>query len=203
MRWRGGPVQAALSEGVVSGDAAAVARLDGTVRHEVLGKVVVGVKLRLPDGPYVYSSDPGVVGTNPALDAEDSRPLLTGRASADFSRLAEPDDAYERATGAHLIEVYDAVRTPGGRRLLLEAYVSLSSVRSARGIFLRSLPALVRALVLLAAVQLPLASSPSGASGGPSTGATSSSSRRCRRQRPNAAPSPTTSMTGSCRTSPA
>ena len=46
-----GPVQAGLSDGVVSGGPTAVAVLDGIVKHEVPGKVVVAVKLREPGGP--------------------------------------------------------------------------------------------------------------------------------------------------------
>jgi signal transduction histidine kinase len=152
-----GPVEASLSDGVVTGDAPAVALLDGTVRHEVLGKVVVAVKLRVPGGAYVYSTDPGVVGTDPPLDSTDTEPLRTGRPSGDFSTLHEADDAPERAIGLHLIEVYDVVHTPTGSPLLLETYVAFSAVRSEQSIFVRSLPALIGALVLLEAVQLPLA----------------------------------------------
>jgi two-component system, NarL family, sensor kinase len=152
-----GPVQAGLSDGVLTGNAAALALLDRVVRREVLGKVVVAVKLRMPNGPYVYSSDPGVVGTDPPLDSTDTKPLRVGGTSGDFSSLTEPDDAPERALGVRLIEVYVAVHTPSGRPLLLETYVAFSAVRSVRGIFVGSLPALAGALVLLEAVQLPLA----------------------------------------------
>jgi signal transduction histidine kinase len=152
-----GRVQAGLSDGLITGNSAAVALLDTVVRRDVLGNVVVAVKLRLPNGPYVYSSDAGVVGTDPPLDGTDTQPLRTGGTSGDFSSLSEPDDAPERALGVRLIEVYVTVHTPSGKRLLLESYVRFSAVRSVRGIFLGSLPALIGALVLLEAVQLPLA----------------------------------------------
>ncbi len=152
-----GPVQAGLTDGVVARSPSSIALLDSTVRREVLGKIVVAVKLRVPGGPYVYSTDVGVVGTDPPLDSRDTMPLRTGRPAGDFSTLSEADDGPERAAGLHLIEVYDVVRTPAGQPLLLETYVAFSAVRTFRGTFVRSLPALLGALALLEAVQLPLA----------------------------------------------
>jgi len=154
----GGPVEASLSDGVITGEPGAVALLDGEVRREVLGQVIVAVKLRLPDGRYVYSTDPGIVGTSKIEDPKDFEALRTGKVTADISRLEEADDAPERALHIRLFEVYSVVRTATGQPLLLETYVRYSGVdHSARTIFFASLPALLGALAVLEAVQVPLA----------------------------------------------
>jgi signal transduction histidine kinase len=57
-----------------------------------------------------------------------------------------------------LLEVYDGVRGPTGERFLFETYQPFSSIAaSGRRIWLRFLPALAGALLLLELVQLPLA----------------------------------------------
>jgi signal transduction histidine kinase len=153
-----GPVQGVLSDAIVDRDPAAVALVDTEVHRELLGQLIVAVKLRRQDGLYVYSSDPGVAGTYASTTDRDDVPFATGRVAADASRLHEPDDAPERALQQRLFEVYQVVHTPSGQPLLLETYVRYAGVASsARDIFVRAMPALVGALVVLGAVQVPLA----------------------------------------------
>jgi len=154
-----GPVEAAASDALVTGDAAAVQRMDSVVRGAVLDPVVVAVKLWTGSGRIVYSTDTGQIGTIASLDPEDTSPLRTGAITTDISdRLGEADDAPERALHRHLLEVYLPVHTPSGTPLLLEAYVQFTGINhDARSILLDSLPTLIGALVLLELIQLPLA----------------------------------------------
>ncbi len=151
-----GPLAASVSDGVVSGEPGALALLDSEVRREVLGQLVVGVKLRLPSGRYVYSSDPGVIGTAEGL--AELQPLLDGKVAADVRPLTDADDAPERALHQQLFQVYSIVRTQSGQPLILETYVrSSGAAHTSRSLFIESIPALLGALIVLEAVQVPLA----------------------------------------------
>jgi two-component system, NarL family, sensor kinase len=150
-----GPLAASVSDGVVTGEPGAVALLDSEVRKEVLGQLVVGVKLRLPSGRYVYSSDPGLPGT--AAAEADLQPLLDGKVTADVTALTEADDAPERALHQQLFQVYSIVHTPLGQPLILETYVRSSGATPSRSLFIESIPARVGGLIVLEAMQVPLA----------------------------------------------
>jgi two-component system, NarL family, sensor kinase len=153
-----GPVQAALSDPILRGNARAVARLDAAVRSQVLGQLVAGLELRSADGRVVYSSDPSQIGARFPLSAKDERLLSEGGAAGDDGALRDPDDAPERALHQHLLETYLVARTPSGVPLLLESYIDFSSMQGiARSVFLTSLPVAIGALVLLELIQIPLA----------------------------------------------
>ena len=120
-------VQPVLTPGVVTGDKAAIARLDRAVRDHVLGDSIVRVKVWTVDGRIVYSDESRLIGQTFPL-GEDEREVLAQPATrAEVSNLDEPENAYERGQG-RLLEVYRPVWTSDGQVLLFETYGPYSQV---------------------------------------------------------------------------
>ena len=152
-------VAPALGPGVVSGDRAALARLDAVVRARVLDDTVVRVMLWTPTGVVVYSDEPRLIGARYELGDSARGALETGDVEARESDLSRPEHRFEQP-GRRLYEIYLPVRTLDGRPLLYEQSVLYSAVAADRRELFRELALpLVVALVLLWAVQLPLAAS--------------------------------------------
>jgi two-component system, NarL family, sensor kinase len=153
-----GIVQPELSDGLFRGDPAAIRRLDRALRTRVLnGDPVVRVKLWAPDGRVVYSDEQRLLGKRFELDDEERDVLRHGGVQADLSDLSRPENRYE-PRDRRLFEVYTPVRTPSGRKLVLEVYHRYSAVTaSARSTWMSFLPALLGGLVILQLLQLPLA----------------------------------------------
>lgn len=152
-----GVVTPALSDGLLSKDPIALARLDEVVRRDVLDDSLVRVKLWTEDGVIVYSDEPALVGTKWNLGADERAAMTTGRIEAEVSDLSKPENRYERQDGK-LLEVYLPVRTPSGRTLLFEAYYRYGLVASNGMRLWRSFaPIAIGALVMLELVQVPLA----------------------------------------------
>jgi two-component system NarL family sensor kinase len=148
---------AGLSDGVLRGDAEAVARLDDLVQAQVLGDGVVRVKVWTRDGRIVYSDEPALIGRRFALGAEERELFHTGGADAELSDLSKPENRFERQEGK-LLEAHTVVRTPGGTQVLFETYQRFGSVSASATRLLRTLaPPLIGALAVLALFQLPLA----------------------------------------------
>src|SRR4051812_11685287 len=53
---------AGLTDGVLRGDRAALARLDDVVQGQILSESVVRVKLWAHDGTILYSDEPAIIG---------------------------------------------------------------------------------------------------------------------------------------------
>jgi two-component system, NarL family, sensor kinase len=150
-------VEPDLSDGVVSGDPAALARLDRSVRTRVLRVPVARVKLWTLNGRIVYSDEPALIGRRFALGAGEQRAARQGRVDAELSDANRPENVFERGLG-RLVEVYLPIRTPSGRRLLWEEYIRYDRItESARRQWFALLPAVGGALLILAIAQLPLA----------------------------------------------
>jgi len=146
-----------LTNQVLTGSPAALARLDRTVRTRVLRSPVVRVKLWTLDGRIVYSDARPLIGRHFALDPGQRRAVQTGVVAADLSHADEPENVFERGLGK-LLEVYLRVRTPDGHPLLYEEYFRFGAVAdSSRREWLALLPAFGGALIVLALAQLPLA----------------------------------------------
>jgi two-component system NarL family sensor kinase len=142
---------------VLSGDPAAIARLDRIVRTRVLNDRLIRLKLWTPDGRVVYSDEPRLIGARYELDPDDLDSFRSGSVDAEVSDLDAPENRFERGRGK-LLEVYMPVQTTAGQPLLFEAYLTFSSVSaSGRDLWRAFLPALLVALLLLYLVQLPLA----------------------------------------------
>ena len=154
-----GIIEPNLSQAVVQGHPAALARFDRLVRRRVLQDPIVRVKLWQPSGRLAYSDERRLIGHHYGLGADERASLRTGAVESYVSDLSRPENRFDRGLGK-LLEVYLPVKTPAGRPLLFEAYQSFGSVTSSgRDLWLAFAPALVLALVVLELVQLPLASS--------------------------------------------
>jgi two-component system, NarL family, sensor kinase len=154
-----GIVEPNLTQGLVRGRPAAVARFDRVVHERVLRDPIVRVKVWTPTGRVVYSDDKALIGQRFKLGADEVASLRNGTVDSGVSDLSLPENRSERGLGK-LLEVYLPVRPRSGRPLLFEAYQHFSSVAaSARDIWLSFMPALIAALLVLYLVQLPLAAS--------------------------------------------
>jgi two-component system, NarL family, sensor kinase len=152
-------VQPTLSDSLVRGDPAARARLDRVVRAHVLRGDILRIKIWTADGRILYSDLPALVGQRYALGRDEENVLRHGGVKAEISDLSRPENKFERNAGK-LLEVYLPIRTPKGRRVLFEAYLRFSSVEATgRNLWVKFLPALIGALIVLQLIQLPLARS--------------------------------------------
>jgi signal transduction histidine kinase len=117
----------------------------------------VRVKLWGPDGRIVYSDEHRLIGQRFEIGDEEREALEHSTVDAEVSNLSEPENRYERGE-KKLLEVYLGIRGPDGSPLLFEAYNRFSSVSaSGRRLWLVFAPALIGAMLLLEAAQVPLA----------------------------------------------
>jgi two-component system, NarL family, sensor kinase len=146
-----------LSDGVLSGDPAALARVNAVVHERILSERVVRVKIWSPEGRILYSDESRLIGQQFDLGAGERAALRSGRIAADLSNLNEPENRFERPYHK-LLEVYVPVHTLGGKPVLFEVYQRFSSIAdSGRRIWSLFAPVLVGGLLLLYLVQVPLA----------------------------------------------
>jgi two-component system NarL family sensor kinase len=150
---------AALSDGLLRGEAGSIAKLDALVRQQVLGGSIVRVKIWSRDGTILYSDEHALVGRRYTLAADD-RVLFDGAgasADAELSDLSQPENRFERGQGK-LLEAYSIVHTPNGTPLLFEIYQRFSSVSAGGHRLLRAeAPPLFGGLLVLLLFQVPLA----------------------------------------------
>ena len=152
-----GVVEPALTDGAIGGDPLSLAKLDEATRGRVLNQDLVRVKVWTADGRIVYSDEPRLVGSVYPLGSDDRAAIGNGRVDAEVSDLSRPENRFERQWGK-LLEVYLPVQTPDGQHLLFEAYFRFSSVAAnARRSWLTFGPVLLLGLLVLWAVQTPLA----------------------------------------------
>src|SRR5438093_9228647 len=142
---------------LLRGDRDAIKGMDDLVHRAVLGGSVVRVKVWAPDGRIVYSDQHRLIGQRFDIGAEEREALEHQAVDAEVSDLSEPENRYERGENK-LLEVYLGIRSPDGSPLLFEAYNRFSSVSaSGRRLWLVFAPALIGAMLLLEAAQVPLA----------------------------------------------
>ena len=150
-------VEPAVTDGLAAGEPAAVAQLGAVVRDNVLDRSLVRVKVWTRAGRIVYSDEPRLEGTTYRLGQDEVAALDHGVIEAEVSDLSKPENRFERGQGK-LLEVYLPIRTPGGERLLFEAYYRYDAVSaSGRRIWRSFAPISLGALVALQFVQIPLA----------------------------------------------
>jgi signal transduction histidine kinase len=153
----GHAVQPMLVPGLLSGDAGALAALDGSVHRFVLGGSLVRVKVWDADGRILYSDAAALIGQRFDLDTEARRALDQGNSVAGVSELDDPENTLEADFGT-LLEVYLGLRTTTGQPVLFEAYFRYDDVVSASWeTWRRFAPLAVGALLVLELVQVPLA----------------------------------------------
>jgi signal transduction histidine kinase len=152
-----GVVAPYITPALLRRDPAAIARLDAVVRARVLHDPVVRVKVWDASGMIIYSDLHRLIGSRYPLGAAEQMALRSGKADAEVSDLARPENRFERSQ-KKLLEVYLGIRSTNGKPLLYEEYQRFSSISaSGQRLWKRFLPALVGALVLLELAQIPLA----------------------------------------------
>src|SRR3954453_20969838 len=150
-------VEPVVSDDLVNGTPSSVGAVDAAVRHGVLDRSLVRVKIWTRDGKIVYSDAPALKGQTYTLGADEKAALDHGVIEAEVSNLAKPENRLERPFGK-LLEVYLPIRTPSGERLLFEAYYRYDAVAASGSRIWRSFaPVTIGALVVLELVQIPLA----------------------------------------------
>jgi len=155
---QGALVEAAgLSDGVLTGQPAALARLDGLVLGQVLDESLMRVKIWSRDGRVLYSDLPALIGERYELDQDERELLRAGGAAAELSDLSKPENRFERREG-ELLEAYTPIRTPNGTQVLFEIYQRGDSIErsSERLLGALALP-LFGGLVVLLLFLVPLA----------------------------------------------
>ncbi|MCW3003599.1 MAG: two-component sensor histidine kinase [Conexibacter sp.] len=147
---------AGLSDGLLRGDVAAVARLDDVVVGRLLSPSVVRVKVWSRDGRVLYSDEPALIGRRFRLGAEELALFSRGGAEAELSDLSKPENRYERQEGK-LLEAHTPIRTPDGTPVLFETYQRFDALSASGQRLLRALsPTLMAALAVLLLFQVPL-----------------------------------------------
>jgi two-component system NarL family sensor kinase len=148
---------AGLSDGVLSGRPAALARLEALVLGRVLDDSLMRVKIWTRDGRILYSDQPALIGERYRLGDDERRLFDEGGADAELSDLSEPENRFERAEG-ELLEAYTTIRTPNGTPVLFEIYQRVGSIESSGERLLSALALpLLAGLAVLLLFQVPLA----------------------------------------------
>jgi two-component system NarL family sensor kinase len=119
--------QPALTEGLLSHDAAALGAMDWAVRPRLAGWGLVRVKIWDPQGRIVYSDAAGLIGQHYTLGQDDLDVLQHPQTRADISNLDAPENQLERGRG-RLLQVYRPIWTPSGSPLLFETYAPYDTV---------------------------------------------------------------------------
>lgn len=137
---------------------AADVALDGVVRDFVKSaKDVIRVKIWTPDGTIVYSDKRELWGREFALEPDEADVLLTGKVEASASDPSKPENIFEQDQG-RVLQVYAPMRATAAGDLLFEVYYHDDSISTAaHRIWTEFAPILLGGLLLLAAVNLPLA----------------------------------------------
>jgi signal transduction histidine kinase len=152
-----GRVEPVITDGLVARDPDAVRSVGDVVERDVLDDSLVRVKIWTSTGEIVYSDERRLVGARYALGDDELAALRGGLIEAEVSDLTKPENRFERSFGK-LLEVYLPIVTPGGDRLLFEAYYRYDTVAASGSRIWRSFaPISLGALVLLEVLQIPLA----------------------------------------------
>ncbi|QHC66072.1 integral membrane sensor signal transduction histidine kinase [Rathayibacter sp. VKM Ac-2759] len=149
-------VQPAITDGILTGDPAAIDAVDREIRAHVLDDSLVRVKLWDASGRILYSDDPRLTGRSFALDEEDLEAFEDEDVHAEVSDLQAPENVYERDS-ERLLEAYRSVRTPSGTPLLFESYFRYDEVVDRSTELWRSFAAVsLASTVLLVLLLLPV-----------------------------------------------
>jgi signal transduction histidine kinase len=149
-------VEPTVDDGLTTGDARSIARLDDVLTGRLEQADVMRVKIWSPDGRIVYSDEPRLVGAQYPLSDDDQEALEDGVTRAELSDLSRPENRYERSAG-QVLEVYRLIHTPAGAPLLFETYSSYGEATAReRDIWFRFAPISAGVLLVLLVLQIPL-----------------------------------------------
>ncbi len=147
-------VQPSLSDGLLTGDPAAIAAFDEVARAQLLVDPIVRVKLWSEQGKVLYADEEQLIGRTFALSDEQQLALQARKTVADVSNLDEFENAFESA--ARAVEVYQPVWTPNGQVALFEFYTDYDSVGERTGQLWRGFAGVTASsLVLLVVIVVP------------------------------------------------
>lgn len=146
--------------GITSQDPNAVRRvLDRGAPDIPKGDRLIRRKLWAADGTIVWSDEPRLEGQRYSIGDEELAVLRGNGTQADISDVTAPENRYERGNG-EVLEVYTSVTAGDGTQYLYEEYLRQQEVQaSGQQILIHFMPAMLVALLLLWAVQVPLARS--------------------------------------------
>lgn len=120
-------VEPSLTDGLLTGDPAAIAAFDRVAQEQLLSQSIVRVKLWSSEGRVLYADESQLIGRTFALTNGQLLALAdNGSTVADVSDLDESENAFESDDRA--VEVYRPVRTPSGQDVLFEMYASYDPV---------------------------------------------------------------------------
>ncbi|MDX6587570.1 MAG: hypothetical protein QOI31_2043 [Solirubrobacterales bacterium] len=155
-----GVVEPLVVDGLAGASPGAIRRVDEAVRKRVLGREgIVRVKIWDADSRILYSDEKRLIGEQFSLGEEELKILRDGGIEAEPTNLSEPENRFE-PSGRDLVEVYLPIHSSAGEPLLFETYIESSFINSGEQRVLSTLaPILLGALLVLAALQLPLARS--------------------------------------------
>ncbi len=149
-------VQPAITNGLISGNPAALAAIDRVVRRQVLSSSLVRVKLWTATGRIVYSDERRLIGQTFPLGSQERAELARPAVHAEVSNLQRPENRFERGRGK-LLEVYRPVWTPAGQPLLFETYSPYRQVTQRTGELWRGFAGItISSLLILVALLLPI-----------------------------------------------
>jgi two-component system, NarL family, sensor kinase len=146
-----------ITKDLLDGDPAAIREMDRAVELFMDESEVVRVKLWTLDGTIIYSDEPRLIGTKYQVGADEQEVARQGSVEAEISDVEGPENRFEARFG-RLLEVYHGIQATNEQPVLFESYQRFSSIAaSSERIYLRFLPAILGALLLLELVQIPLA----------------------------------------------
>ena len=152
-----GIVEPLLTDEVVAGEPAALARFNDRIQEQVVRGSLVRVKLWNAQGEVVYADDSRLIGQPFGLDDEELEALRNGGMDSEISDLDKPENRFERPFG-RLLEVYAGVQSTSGEPLLFEAYFEYDAVvQAGQAQWRKYAPPVLGGLVLLQLVQIPMA----------------------------------------------
>jgi two-component system NarL family sensor kinase len=150
-------VEPAVTDGLLTGSKASIARVDRIVRRDVIDSSLLRVKIWSRAGKIIYSDEPRLIGEPYGLADDELESLTKGSIEAEVSDLTKPENRYERSFGK-LLEVYLPIRTPTGKPLLFEAYYDYALVdRNGTRLWRSFAPISLGSLLMLELVQIPIA----------------------------------------------
>lgn len=152
-----GLVEPVVTNGLLTAQPSAVAKVATVVESAVIDQQLVRVKIWNRDGTIVYSDEDRLLGLTYVLGADEIAAIELGRIEAHVSDLSAPENRFEQVE-KKLLEVYLPIRAPNGKRLLFEAYFRYDAVSAAGARIWRSFaPISLGALIVLELVQIPIA----------------------------------------------
>ncbi len=146
-----------LTDNLVRQNEAALADLDRAGMALIEDGGAAHVKVWTRDGLILWADDERLQGQTFELEAAELALFDTLGVSVGLSRLDNPENQFDDATEAGLLEVYFAVETASGEALLVETYYPGTIVDElASGYRSRFMPVLLGGLVLLTLSQVQL-----------------------------------------------